>query len=197
MLEARTNSTAARAQEKLHAYAFLPRSLLQQWFLGLYPVGFPPQLFRPQAATTLRLILQRLALSFMSGNLVMMLMGENAWDTPNVRRACKGAFPPQDIQKLEERRKRQVFDKAFYDLLKAFERHDNTLACVVKDNQWNYESCIFYSNLADERYQENKRLKTQIKSQQTRIRNLKAQLEQEKDVVKKAKKQLMKVKAQL
>ena len=133
----------------------------------------------------------------MVGNEIMRLMGENEWDTPNVRRACKGAFEPQANKDLEARQKRAKTDKPFYDLLKAFERHDNTLACVVKDNQYNYESYVFYSNLADERYQENKRLKTQIKSQQTRIRNLKAQLEQEKDEVKKVKKQLRKVKAQL
>ena len=42
----------------------------------------------------------------MQGAAIFKIMGENGWDTPNVRRACTGAFEPKNESSVVARKKR-------------------------------------------------------------------------------------------
>ena len=112
-------------------------------------------------------------------NKIMQLMGRNEWDTPNVRRACKGAFEPQDRLQKEARQKRAKADKPFYNLLKDYRSMAFNLESKLEDTTsrsgtWEHIA-NHWAEKCEELEEEAKKQKKQIKYQQTRIRNLKKQ----------------------
>jgi len=119
-------------------------------------------------------------------NKIMELMGRNEWDTPNVRRACKGAFEPQDRLEKDARQKRAKADKPFYKLLEemAYQQEKARIEALywfverVKEQEkardWKDTALHWEENCAKLR-EETKKQKTQIKGQKTRIKNLKNQ----------------------
>ncbi len=107
----------------------------------------------------------------------MQLMGQNEWDTPNVRRACKGAFEPQNRHQKDARQKRARADKAFYKLLDemtsmaTYLRHKNDY--LVDKGLAEARRTFMWKDQCAELVEEAKKHKKQIKGQQTRIKNLK------------------------
>ena len=103
----------------------------------------------------------------------MQLMGQNEWDTPNVRRACKGAFEPQDRHQKDARQKRARADKPFYKLLDDMARERRRSDYFF--HEWLAENDIvhMWKDQCAELVEEAKKQKRQIKGQQTRIKNLK------------------------
>jgi len=103
-------------------------------------------------------------------NKIMQLMGQNEWDTPNVRRACKGAFEPQDRHQKDARQKRARADKPFYDLLKEYRSMEFTVDSKFEDLISRVGTLEDMTSYWEEKCG---KLEKQIKGQKTRIKNLK------------------------
>jgi len=109
---------------------------------------------------------QSLELLESMNNKIMQLMGRNEWDTPNVRRACKGAFEPQDRLQKDARQKRAKADKPFYNLLKDCNERARELAREIEHEHDKGIAAQY------EWFHKCEKLEKQIKSQKTRIKNL-------------------------
>ena len=109
-------------------------------------------------------------------NQIMQLMGRNEWDTPNVRRACKGAFEPQDRHQKDARQKRARADKPFYQLLdemkSQLEKAHSMTDYYFHGWMAKHVSLHMWKDQCAELVEEAKKHKKQIKGQKTRIKNL-------------------------